>query len=148
MVPASVRDNCTALVTMVSSTVLRSSVGLVEQAHVLDSNHGLVGEGLQQFDVANRKRTGFIAGDDDRADRRASAQHRHREDAPPIAGVRDFLAVGWISERVLDLGYRPSENRAARGLVGLRRSWMRPIEGLQHLGRAVVVGYQFHQLTI
>jgi len=74
-----------------------SSPRLVEQAHVLDSNHGLIGEGLQQFDVANRKRTRLIAGDNDRADRRTRTQHRDREDAPPIAGVRDFFVVGWIS---------------------------------------------------
>jgi hypothetical protein len=56
--------------------------------------------------------------------------------------------VGWISQRVLDLSHRSSENRAARGLVRLRRSGMRPIERLQHLGRAVLMGHQFHQLSI
>jgi putative tryptophan/tyrosine transport system substrate-binding protein len=104
--------------------------------------------GLHQFDVASRKRTWIIAGDDDRADRRARAHHWHREDATPIAGLREFVMVGWISQRILDLSHRSSQNRAARGLIRLRRSWMRPIESLQDLRGAVVMGHQFHQLTI
>ncbi len=94
----------------------------------------MISKGLQQLDVAGGKRTGFIAGDDDRANGRAFAQHRHPEDATPIAGVRYLVVVIWISERVLNLSYRSSEDRATRDLVGLRRSWMCPMQDLEHLG--------------
>ena|SRR6266480_3921107 len=35
----------------------------VEQAHILNSDHRLVGERFQQLDMAGGKRTDFIAGD-------------------------------------------------------------------------------------
>ena len=34
---------------------LQRLLGLVEQPHILDGDHGLVGEGLQQLDVMRRR---------------------------------------------------------------------------------------------
>ena len=45
--------------------------GLVEQPHILDGDHRLVGERLQQLDVMRDKGAGFGAGDADHPDRRA-----------------------------------------------------------------------------
>ena len=49
---------------------LERLLGLVEQAHVLDRDHRLVGEGLEQLDLVLRERSGLAPGDADHADRR------------------------------------------------------------------------------
>ena len=54
---------------------------LLEQPHVLDRDHRLVGEGLEQGDLLSGNGPGFGAADGDRADRLALAQHRHGQDA-------------------------------------------------------------------
>ena len=51
---------------------------LVEQPHVLDRDHGLVGEGLQQLDVMVGEGAGLLSRDHDQADRRSLA-HQRRE---------------------------------------------------------------------
>jgi hypothetical protein len=47
---------------------------LLEQPHVLDGNHSLVGEGLEQRDLLVRERTDFRPTDHDRADRHTLTQ--------------------------------------------------------------------------
>ena len=52
----------------------------VELPHVLDGNHGLVGEGLEQLDLRVAERDRFEPCDVDGADRRVAPQHRDRQD--------------------------------------------------------------------
>jgi len=52
---------------------------LREQAHVLDGDQRLVGEGLQERDLALAERPGFGAADRDGADGAAVAHHGHAE---------------------------------------------------------------------
>ena len=68
--------------------LLERLLGLVEQARVLDRDHRLVGEGLQQRDllVGERARA-RAANDGDRADRRALAQHRHDQSSAAAASA-------------------------------------------------------------
>jgi len=47
---------------------------LIEQADILDRDHGLVGEGLHQLDMMIGKRTGLCSGRADHADRLPVAQ--------------------------------------------------------------------------
>jgi len=47
---------------------------LLEQSHVLDGNHGLIGEGLQQSDLLVSERTGLDSKNYNRADRKTFAQ--------------------------------------------------------------------------
>ena len=54
---------------------------LVEQPHVADRDHGLIGEGLQQGDLLVAERMHFGAAKHDRSDALALAQHRHAQDA-------------------------------------------------------------------
>ena len=58
---------------MSAVAVCRSSASLrlVEQPGVLDRDHGLVGEGLQQLDMMGRERPGLDARDSDDTDRDA-----------------------------------------------------------------------------
>ena len=57
--------------------LLERLLGLVEQAHVLDRDHRLVGEGAQQRDLLVAQRSGVLPHHADGADRRIAAQHRH-----------------------------------------------------------------------
>ena len=61
--------------------MLQRFLRLVEQPHVLDRNHGLIGEGQQQVDIAPGKRSRFLARDTDSADRACGAPKRHHDPA-------------------------------------------------------------------
>src|SRR6185295_6828965 len=53
----------------------------VEAPHVLDRDHCLLREGLQQIDFLLAERPGFLAGYIDRTDDRAIAKHRDGKQA-------------------------------------------------------------------
>src|SRR5262249_21411783 len=54
----------------------------LEEAHILDGDDGLVGEGLQEDNVLVRKRSDLGTADEDRAERLALRQQRGRECRP------------------------------------------------------------------
>src|SRR5262245_56552265 len=54
---------------------------LGEQPHVLDGDHGLVGEGSQEFDVLVPELPGLRPVDHDRTDRGPAMEHRHAQQA-------------------------------------------------------------------
>src|SRR5262245_61968926 len=87
---------------------------LREQPYVLDRDDGLVGEGLQQVDMPVGEAADFIPEDDDDTDRRDIAQHRHRQDASPAASEDKLARNMGVSERVLELHDRSSEDRSTR----------------------------------
>src|SRR5690242_14716298 len=58
---------------------------LVEQARVLDGDHGLIGEGLQQPDMMIIKETRLDPGNGNGTDEFALAEHWHRQRATPAA---------------------------------------------------------------
>jgi hypothetical protein len=58
------------------------SLQLGEHAHVLDRDHRLVGEGLEQRHVRVREAAGFPARHQHGAEGVTLAEHRHRDDAP------------------------------------------------------------------
>ena len=64
---------------------------LIEETHVLDRDHRLVGEGLEQVDLPLREGRGFGSRDGNRPDRCALVQHRHGQEAPEVYGLRDGL---------------------------------------------------------
>ena len=53
----------------------------IEQPHVLDCDHRLIGEGLQQSDLGVGKRSDVLTRNRDRPDGMTVMQHRHRHDA-------------------------------------------------------------------
>ena len=63
--------------------IARARLHLVKQAHVLDRDHRLVGEGLKERDLRVRERPDFRPPQHDRADRLALAHQRRRESGPP-----------------------------------------------------------------
>ena len=64
------RENCAGrrLLLQRLAEVARPGLHLVEQPRVLDGDHGLVGEGLHQFDVPRRKLADAVAPKDEQAD--------------------------------------------------------------------------------
>ena len=78
----------------------RARLHLVEQPHILDRDHGLVGEHLQQADVLFAKRAGRDTGDGDDADGLAVVHQRREQHAAIAARPRN------VSRRRLDLGVR------------------------------------------
>ena len=84
-----------------SSASVRSrlrALELGEQAHVLDGDDGLVGEGPQQLDLLLGKRARHVAVHGDGADRLAFAQHRDGQDAAE-AGRLGYVVIAVSGSR-------------------------------------------------
>ena len=58
--------------------LLRPRLQLAEQAGVLDGDHRLVGEGLEERDLVVGEPAGLAAGHRDRPDRLVVTEQRHR----------------------------------------------------------------------
>src|SRR6516165_3734927 len=74
----------------------RARLYLVEQPHVLDSDDGLVGEGLDQLDLLVGERLYGIARESDHPDRGSLAHQRYAEQGAPA----DFLRGGELIVRI------------------------------------------------
>ena len=77
----------------------------LEQPHVLNGDHSLVGEGLKERDLLVAERQDLGAADPDRPDRIAIAKQRHTQDRP-ITDSLCQIASGRIVTRlneILDL---------------------------------------------
>ena len=97
---------------------------LREEPHVLDGDHRLMGEGLEQFHLPIGKESGRGSGHDDRPDGTPVAQHWHGHEASIGHGPGDAQnAVGGVRLNVRNLGGCPAQNRSARG--GVLSGWPR-----------------------
>ena len=97
--------------------LLERLLGLVEQAHVLDRDHRLVGEGLQQLDVVRRELLRARAGHAEHADRdarRAAAGSQSALRKPRLRAIATWC--GWEPNRPRCL---PSRYRAGDGSARL-----------------------------
>jgi hypothetical protein len=61
-----------------------------EQPRVLNGDHRLVGEGLEQRDFLVGKRSSMLAADEDRADAFAFPEHRGIDHGPDSHGAAAF----------------------------------------------------------
>jgi len=87
------------------SLALERFARFVEKAHVLDGDHGLVGEGLQQLDLVGREGARLAARDGDRPDGLALAHHGHDHLGTKAALAREFapfVIVRGVGLGVLD----------------------------------------------
>src|SRR5215467_12417961 len=120
-----------------------------EQPHVLDGDDCLVGEGLQQLDLAIRERPGLGARYLNDADGSTLPQHGDEEAASPAdRAAKGLMLVLWIE---VDIGYvdnRTLEDRPAgkEGPGWARRKYA--MRRLESLGSVVVLGDQMEQLAI
>jgi hypothetical protein len=65
-------------------------LNLVEQPHVLDRDHGLVGEGLHKFNLFVGKGTGGGSCEPDHANRISFSQQRHPEQRAQTGALHCF----------------------------------------------------------
>ena len=128
--------------------IVGARLNFVEQARVLDGDNRLVGEGFEQFDVPFGEGTDLIAGDENRSDRCAIAQHRHRKDASPSARLGEVTRVLQISQHVLDLDDLAREDRPPRSLIGLRWPRIHALQDCDRLRRIIVMSDEVHQLAV
>ena len=76
--------------------VARFRLHLVEQPRILDRDHGLVGEGLEQGELLVRKpEPGLRVREDDGADTPVVVDQRHKGDAPETTGGRNSSCGFW-----------------------------------------------------
>src|SRR5262245_57034838 len=111
--------------------ILGPGFEFLEQSHVLDGDHGLVGEGLEEIDVLLNELSGLPPIDHNRTDGVPAAEHRHAEQASKASprgadasSAAEFLvsaAEFLVSEGVGYLGRRASEDRPTRDIAAVRR---------------------------
>ncbi len=83
--------------------LLQRLLGLVEQPHVLDRDHRLVGEGLEQPDVLFGEGPHLGASHQDRAEGASFAHQRHRKSGAMTILAREFLPEPKLLSRVLQI---------------------------------------------
>jgi hypothetical protein len=123
----------------VSSTVCRSNVlHVVEQPHVLDGDHRLVGEGRHQGDLTFGERFDDAARQHQDADGNALAQHRHAEDGSRLAELRQFGQREFgIGRDIRNLDRRASEHDASDDIAAINRQRPAVDESLELFREAV-----------
>ena len=123
---------------------------LLEQAHVLDGDDGLVGEGLEQLDLGRHERPRLDARHENRADGVPVAHHGHGEQAPEPAGQRDAVRMFAVGQHVLDVddGSRQDRARGHQRAARLRPHRQHPLECLVRFRWVVVSRLEVHQLAI
>jgi hypothetical protein len=97
------------------SLLLEGLFGFIKQSHVLDRDHRLVGEGLQQRDLLVAQRSCRIADNGDRPDRGSVLDHRDDRHGPvsrrseiPLASREPFihlLHVGHVDHPAIEDGH-------------------------------------------
>jgi hypothetical protein len=112
----------------------------LEEPHVLDRDHRLIGKGPEKLDLTGRERPGHAASDRNRSDRGSVSQHGHADHAShaqwlsqrliPILGIR--LEVGRLHDHAVDDGshghqspVRPGPNHAPQLLHDVGRDVVR-----------------------
>ncbi len=128
---------------------LKGFLRLVEQARVLDGDHSLVGEGLQQPHLIFGERSDLGAADGDRADDLALAQHRHRQVAAKAGKLGGLLrAIVGIGQHVDDLHRHPLTDRTRGDRIGGGLHREHAAHRVVGLARHAVVRHQMHPLTV
>src|SRR5262249_32959425 len=121
---------------------------LVEQAHILNGDDCLVGEGLEQCDLRLGELACLGPLYDDRPDGEGLPQHGNGNHAPPPTHHRDLLLILWVTQHVLDLNDGGAHDCPARRVYA---AWPHGVELLQHFEdfpRHVVVGDQVQEFTV
>ena len=122
---------------------------LLEQAHVLDGDHGLIGKCLEQLDFTLTERTGERPRDPDRPEDCAISEHRHHQEASPpgrpreaaMIEVRILCHVRYVDDRTIE--HRPCGDHPAVGARGEG-----PPRRIRSSRREAVQGPHVHQVAV
>jgi hypothetical protein len=112
---------------------------LREQPHVLDRDHGLIGEGLQEGDFVVSKPPEVVTGNRDRPDRLVATEQRHHNRAsvaPDTCGGAPVLGPSRIGMGIENIERRAGEYGLGVPVLGVERPW----EGCPHHSVASGVG--------
>ena len=125
----------------------RSRLYLLEQTRVLDGDHGLVGEGLHEFNLLCRERPHLAAPASDHADYDVLSEHWHGENRANPCCLWAYPCVLGILQHVMDvdnpaLKHCPSRRR----LAALRNRVL--LCDLDELGRGAIDGRSAIDLAI
>src|SRR6266567_1028347 len=127
-----------------------TSFQLVEEAHVLDGDHGLVGEGLEELDLALRERP-FGLRHDNGADRLALAQHWHDQQRLIALGDRQLTrrdGHGGIVVHALDVDDPALADRVRGEVVAVQRHWKQTLRDRHAFRRPVVGSNEMNQAAL
>ncbi len=114
----------------------RARLHRVEQPHVLDGDHRLVGKGLDQFDLLLRERPHGSAMHGEQADGESFSQQRHHEDCAKASQPRGFMhGVFGVGKNIgnlnrLSLQHNAPDGSAAPGRPGLRPHVFKVLRGV------------------
>ncbi len=121
---------------------------LREEPHVLDRDHGLAGEGLQERDLHIAERDRLTPGDGDGADGLAVPEHRHRQDGPETRGDQVTELVFGIGADVRAMSNSPREDRPGGHTAAPGWQGERPPDGLEVLTCPSVVSREVDQRAV
>src|SRR5262249_53353749 len=108
-----------------------------KQAYISDCDHGLIGESLQQRDLALGERSGIGTSDCDRSDWIAFVQQRHRHSASISHRSGETLGLRAIGVISLDIWYfhdRTAQDRTAGRRILTGRPWQHAAKSIQSFG--------------
>src|SRR5206468_10276483 len=120
-----------------------------EQSHVLDRDHGLVREGLDELDLRSRKWLHLMSTTSNGADRHAIQQEGNSQKRSVHGrALQDFPCPGvivWIPLDILDM-YSPAiDEGPTDGKVSSRRSWKNRVIRSRLRRRHVIHRYEMKQ---
>ena len=125
----------------------RARLHLVEQPHVLDRDHCLVGEGLDQRDLRIGERLDLQAISQNDAEQFIPFEHRDGENGPERFDVLRPERIFWVGLHIVNVDRPALERGTARCAVpaGPDRMVRHP---LLELRRRVVVRYHAEELAV
>ena len=123
-----------------------AGLDLGEQADVLDGDHRLGREGLQEIDLLGGEGPRRLPGvNRDAADRDSLPQHGHREHAAQSGALHAGQCVGGVLPHVRDVDRSAGQDRSPVGGGERRLHRVRPAQGFAALRARVVEGLEVDQ---
>src|SRR6202040_822538 len=116
----------------------RSLLLRIEEAHVLDGDHRLISEGLQQSDLGVGEWSDMLTGNGDCSNRIPVTQHRHGQYAAITHRLGESAtksSVAGIDEHIRNMHYGAAHDCASRSRFLVSPSWKTLREHLQPLRR-------------
>src|SRR5262249_23700200 len=122
---------------------------LREEPDVLNGDHGLVGEGLEQRDLRVGKRSSLGAPYHNHPDGTTVTQHRHRDEAASAHRLDDAQPdKGGIFLYIRDMDDGAVQNGTAGRAIPARRPRKRPVEGLESCGCMTMMRNEVDELPV
>src|SRR6516225_3584825 len=121
----------------------------VEQPHVLNSDHSLVSESLNQFNLFFRKRTNVPTINSDYANQLIVLEHWHGGHASHSTDFGSFLKFEfWIIEYIRDLDGLLFLNGSRNGCPASDLNWVLLHEFFKFLGKSVAGDLAVHLIEL